>query len=258
METLPWYIYLFAIFTGFVAGIMNTLAGNGSALTLPVLVLLGLPTGVANGTNRIGVLVQSLTGYLTFKKGGMSADTAAFKWLVIPAVAGSVAGAQKAVVLHEKFLNLALACLMLLLLYLTLKNPAQWLTTQQPNAHKLRNAKTLMLMFLVGIYGGFIQAGVGIIILTALVPFAGYSLTQANSIKSLLVLAFTIPALLVFILNGQVNWLLGLLLSVGQALGAWVAATFALRVARANVYIRYLLIAVIVFACVQFFYKFAV
>lgn len=252
MEGTPWFIYLLAALAGLVAGIINTLAGNGSAITLPILALLGLPTGMANGTNRVGVAAQSLVGYLTFRKRGVRAGGSAMWWLITPAVLGSVLGAQLAVELNEKYLNLALSCLMVLLLYLVIKNPERWLAAQTPNKAKLRSLKTLLLMFVVGLYGGFIQAGVGILILATLVLGVGYNLTQANSIKSLLVFAFTLPALFIFLVNGQVNWPLGLLLTVGQSMGAWLAATFAVKIPQANAYIRWLLIGVIVVAIIHF------
>lgn len=257
MDTISWYVYLLGALAGLAAGFINTLAGNGSAITLPMLSMLGLPAGMANGTNRVGVAAQSLTGYLTFRKKGVHTDGAALWWLIVPAVVGSVAGAQLAVELHEKYLNLALSCLMALLLYLVVKDPERWLAAATPNPSGFRSVKTTLLMLAVGLYGGFIQAGVGILILAALVLGAGYSLNQANSIKSLLVFAFTIPALFIFIINGQVNWYLGLLLTVGQTAGAWAAATFAVKIPRANYWIRLLLIAVIVMAIVHFGRSFA-
>ncbi|OWY22144.1 sulfite exporter TauE/SafE family protein [Sphingobacteriales bacterium UPWRP_1] len=257
MDSIPWYVYLLGALAGLAAGVINTLAGNGSAITLPMLALLGLPAGMANGTNRVGVAAQSLTGYLTFRKKGVHTGGAELWWLITPAVAGSIAGAQLAVELNEKYLNLCLASLMVVLLYLVIKDPERWLAAETPHPKRLRSTKTVMLMFAVGLYGGFIQAGVGILILAALVLGAGYSLNQANSIKSLLVFAFTLPALFIFIINGQVNWFLGLLLTAGQAVGAWLAATFAVNMPTANQWIRVLLIAVIIVAIVHFGRNFA-
>jgi uncharacterized membrane protein YfcA len=257
METMPWYFYLFAVLVGFAAGIINTLAGNGSALTLPVLTFLGF-TGIANATNRVGVAVQSLVGYLSFRRGGIKTDGSTIWYLILPAIVGSITGAQIAVTLNEKYLNLVIGGLMFLLLYIVIKNPERWLATQTPDASKLRSPKNIAFMFMVGIYGGFIQVGVGIFILATLVLGAGYNLTQANSIKSLLVFAFTVPALLIFMSKGMVNWPLGLLLTVGQAAGAWIAVSFAVKVPSSNLWIRRLLIVVLLGAVVLFIVKYVI
>ena len=256
MEIMPWYFYLFAALVGFVAGIINTLAGNGSALTLPMLTFLGLPTDIANATNRVGVAVQSLVGYLTFRKGGIKTDGSTIWYLILPSIVGSVAGAQFAVSINERYLNLILGVVMLLLLYLVVKNPERWLAAQTPDSTKLRSIKNIVFMYIVGFYGGFIQIGVGIFILAALVLSAGYNLTQANSIKSLIVFSFTLPALLVFIYQGYINWSLGLLLTVGQASGAWVAATYTVKISSSNIWIRRLLMLVLVWAVIHFTVKY--
>lgn len=257
MEIQSGYIYAFAILAGFVAGIINTLSGNGSSITLPLLTFLGLPTGIANATNRVGVAAQSLVGFLTFRKGGIKTDKSVIWYLILPAVAGSVAGAQLAVNINDKLLNIILAGVMLILLYLVIKNPEKWLANQIPDTQKLRSIKNLVLMVFIGFYGGFIQIGVGIFILIELVLGAGYSLNQANSIKNLLVFSFTLPALLMFAVQEQINWQLGLLLTFGQASGAWVAANYAVKIPSSNVWIRRLLILVLVWAVLHFVGRYA-
>ena len=111
----------------------------------------------------------------------------------------------------------------------------------------------LALFFVIGIYGGFIQAGVGIFLLAGLVMGVGYNLTQANAVKLVIVLALSLAAIVVFIVNDQVNWWLGALMAVGQSIGAWLAARFAVGNPNANVWVRRLLIAVIVLSIIKLF-----
>lgn len=213
--------------TGVIAGFINTLAGSGSLLTLPVLILLGLPANVANGTNRVGVLFQNVVAVATFKSSGTLALRDAWL-LVVPSVVGSVIGAVLAVDLDEALLRRIIGVLMLVMLVVMLVKPERWIA-EHAQARKPRLWLEAPLFFVIGVYGGFVQAGVGIFLLAGLVLGAGYNVVGANAMKNLIVLVFTAAALVVFIANDQVQWTLGLLLAAGQSLGAWAAARVALK-----------------------------
>jgi uncharacterized protein len=226
---------------GFAAGFINTLAGSGSLITLPLLILLGLPANVANGTNRIGVLVQNIVAVATFRRRG-ALDLAGTPWLILPAVAGAILGAQLAADLDEVLLRRTIGALMIVMLFVVLLRPRQWIAGHATGRHGSGWLK-IPLFFAIGVYGGFIQAGVGIFLLAALVLGAGYNLVGANVVKNLIVLVFTVAALAVFVINDQVDWGLGLLLATGQAAGAWVAVHMALE--RGAVFVRWVLITVL-------------
>ncbi len=247
-----WLLYPAVIVAGIAAGIINTLAGNGSAITLSVLVFLGLPANMANGTNRLAILFQSYVGYRTFKNNDLLISEGKW-WMIIPAVIGAIIGAYVAVDLDEQMLNLAMGVLMVFLLILVLVNPKKWLADQKPDMSKVKSWKTILIFFLVGFHGGFIQAGVGVLLLAALVLGAGYSLKYANGIKLLIVLFFTAPAFLLFLYKGQVVWFWAILLTIGQIIGAWIAANFASHYPNANVWVRRVLIVVIIVAIGKFF-----
>ncbi len=244
---------LILVLAGMVAGIINTLAGNGSAVTLTVLVSMGLPANVANGTNRIGVLSQSFTGWYTFYKNGLW-DAKAAKWIIPVTIVGALTGTLLAVEISEAWLHPILGTLMVLLLIQTLLNPKQWLQGQQDKINQGPTWLKLIMFFCVGFYGGFIQAGVGVLLLSALVMGIGYDLKMANGLKIGIVALYTIPVLALFVYHGQVNWLLGILLAIGQSIGAWIAARFALKQKNAVIWIRRLLIAVLIFGIVKFFH----
>jgi len=249
---LSWTAYLFAILGGILAGIINTLAGSGSAITLPILVMMGLPANVANATNRVGVTIQNIVGIATFKSKGQL-ELEGGLWYVIPALPGAVIGAMIAAELNEQLMNYAIGTVMVILLVLVLFKPQQWLKKVSEVKEGRPSFAMMALFFAIGIYGGFIQAGVGVFLLTALVVGVGYNLTHANAIKLMIVLSITVVALAVFIYQDLVIWRIGLLMAVGQSIGAWAAATFAVSAENANVWVRRLLIAVIVFSIFKFF-----
>ena len=245
---MDWYIYPAIIGAGFIAGFINTLAGSGSLVTLPLLIFLGLPANVANGTNRVGVLLQNVVAVGSFH------DQKVMDWrrgliLSIPAIVGSIIGAQIAVNLDETMMRRTIGALMVVMLVVILVRPRRWLEGRPELANKPFGWVQWLIFFAIGVYGGFIQAGVGIFLLAALVLGAGYDLVRANAVKVLIVLVFTISALGVFLFNQQVVWSIGLIMAVGQMLGAWVASRMAVK--RGATFVRWLLIAVIVVSAAQ-------
>ena len=251
-----WLHYVGAVLAGALAGGINTLAGSGSLITLPMLIFLGLPANAANATNRIGVILGALVGARTFHKGGrLSIRPGNLVWLLAPAVAGSIVGAFVAARLDAAAMHRVIGVVMVLMLVVILVKPKRWLTAAPAVEPNHRNVVTVIVFFVIGVYGGFIQAGVGIFLLAALVLGAGYSLVQANALKVLLVLAFTLTAAATFIWQdpGLMYWGLGLLVAAGQCVGAWVAAVFATKHKHANMWIRRLLILIVSVSILKLF-----
>jgi uncharacterized membrane protein YfcA len=230
--------------TGVVAGFINTLAGSGSLLTLPLLIVLGLPANVANATNRVGVLLQNIVAVDAFRRRGALPLTGSWK-LIVPSVIGGIVGAALAVDLDEELLRRTIGVLMLVLIAVMLLNPERWIAAQVAPRNP-RLTVEVPLFFAIGVYGGFIQVSVGLFLLAGLVLGAGYNVVAANALKNLIVLLFTFAALAVFVINDQVEWMLGLLLGAGQALGAWLAAHLAVR--RGAKFVRGLIVVVTVAA----------
>ena len=249
MDDIAWYIYPAVVLAGFAAGFINTLAGSGSLITLAVLIFMGIPANVANGTNRIGVLVQSLVSAETFRRQDML-DLRGGLMLSVPAIIGSLIGAQIAVNLDETMMRRTIGALMVIMLIVILVRPRRWLQGELTTLEGWPNLMQMGVLFLIGAYGGFIQAGVGIFLLAGLVLSIGYDLVRANAVKVLMVVCFTVAALIVFVINDQVLWGIGILLAIGNAVGGWLAARMA--VDRGAVFVRWLLIAVIVISAVRF------
>jgi uncharacterized membrane protein YfcA len=242
MTELPWYLYLAVIAAGFAAGFINTLAGSGSLITLPLLIFLGLPANVANGTNRVAILMQNVVGVSSFRQQKVL-DVRGGLMLAAPATAGAIIGAQIAVNLNEEVMRIVIGALMVVMLVVILIRPKRWLEGRSEAVDHRFTWLQLLIFFAIGVYGGFIQAGVGIFLLAGLVLNAGYDLVRGNAVKVLIVLCFTVAALAVFVINGQVVWAIGLILGVGNMLGAWVAARMAVE--RGATFVRWVLIAVV-------------
>ena len=232
-----------ALVAGAAAGFINTLAGSGSFLTLPALLWLGLPPQVANATNRVGILVASVVALRTFPSDhGLSRRGLLF--LTVTSSAGALVGAQIAVDLDPTVMERVIGVLMLVMLALILARPRRFLVDpDQPPIEGGVGAG--VAFFAIGVYGGFIQAGVGIFLLAGLVMSVRLPLRRANAVKVLLVLVFTVPAFVLFVLHDQVRWGIGLWMAIGQAAGAYVAARFAGDQPRADVWIRRLLVVVL-------------
>ena len=213
---------------GLVAGVVNTLAGGGSLLTVPLLIMLGLPGTVANGTNRVGVLVSNLTSTWQFRNDGVAAFSDAVPVLV-PVVAGSLVGAYGIAQLSDAAFERVFGVVMILVLIATLRKPASPVAAApgQP-ARRWSLPVTLCVFFAIGLYGGAIQAGVGIVLVLAL-SHAGYDLVRASSIKVILIAALTLIAVPVFALAGQIDWVFGAALGAGFAIGGVVGARLAVR-----------------------------
>jgi uncharacterized membrane protein YfcA len=245
---LEWYKYLFIIIAGLIAGFINTLAGSGSLLTLPLLMFIGLPPNMANGTNRIAIMLQSLVGTLGFRKqSGLDFQTG-FR-LGLPSVIGSVAGALLALALKAKAMERAIGVLLILMFFLILFKPEVWLKGKKETTVPVPAWLNFIVFFFIGVYGGFVQAGVGFFLLAGLVLGAGMDLIKANAIKNFLVFLYTPFALLVYILGNQVDYKAGLILSIGSMIGAWLGTKSA--ISWGPVFLRYVLLIAVLISAIQ-------
>jgi hypothetical protein len=244
---MEWYTYIIVVGVGIVAGIINTLAAGGSMLTLPVLMALGLPPNMANGTNRIAIFLQNVVGVGSFHQKKVMDFGSGFR-VGIPAALGAVAGAFIAVNLNDAAMKLAIAAVMVVVFLLILIKPNQWIHGHGETP-PIPYVWQVIIFFMVGMYGGFIQAGVGFFLLVSLVMGAGFDLVKANALKLFVILLYTPVALLIFFLNGDVHLWMGLVLAAGNMLGAWIGTSMAVK--RGANFIRYFVLVAIVVAIVH-------
>jgi uncharacterized membrane protein YfcA len=235
---------------GCAAGFVNTAAGAGSLLSLRALMLLGFPAEVANATNRVPVLVQSTVAARGFDKAGLI-DRGNVVKTAIPASLGAVVGAVTASHLPEKVMRWVLIVVLLGIAFTGLRaarKPGQSeLEKEAPPRTFALTATTAAWLFVAGAYGGFLQAGVGLALLYALANVGGLDYVRANGLKVVLVAIFTVPALVVFVIARQVEWVPAALMSVGSAAGAALGVRYAVKYARQ---LRVVVVLVDVIACI--------
>ncbi len=218
------------VLAGVVAGFVNTFAGGGSMLTLPALMLLGLPAEVANGSNRLAVVAQTLAGVRGFRRAGRL-DLADAGPLVAPTMAGAALGAWVAAEVLPRSWAKPFLLGTMLTMALTMLAAPRVLSPEADRPRSLREQPWAALaLFGAGAYGGFVQAGVGFVLLAVLGGLLHYDLLRANALKLTCVLMFGLVALAVFVRAGQVDWPVAILLAASTVVGAQLGVRFALRV----------------------------
>jgi len=239
MDELLKLVLLLAI--GSLAGFINVMAGGGSAITLPALIFLGLESSVANGTNRVAIVIQNISAILSFRqekyqKFKLSLKLAAFT------VPGAIAGAFIATTISNELFQKILAYILIgVIISMFLPKPNQKKSDDMPGHWSTR--LIYPAMFAIGFYGGFIQVGVGFLFMASLYHFLKLDLIRVNMHKVFIIFIYTMPALIVFFFTNNVDLKLGLALGAGNALGAWWAAKISVK--KGEVVIRIILIAAI-------------
>jgi len=221
-------LLILAVFgAGLVAGFLNVMAGGGSLITLPILIFLGLPVAVANGTNRFAILIQNMAALSSFKRQGYS-DMRVGLTFALTTIPGAVAGALVAVRVGEDLFRTILA-VVLFLSVVGLLFPSRKREYGKGKVAARDRVVAFFAFFAIGFYGGFIQASVGFLIMIVLYKLLRMDLVRTNMHKVLIILVFSVPALLVFILTGNVAWTIAGALALGNALGGIAGANLSVK-----------------------------
>lgn len=247
MGELTWAESLALLGVGVVSGALNVLAGGGSFLSLPLLIFLGLPPSVANGTNRIAILVQNMGAVWRFRRHGL-VDGSWIAMAAVPAAAGALLGTWAAIEIGEELFRRILAALMVAATLWILWDPIGHGETGETidASGGGRRVALAAAFFGVGVYGGFVQAGIGFL-LVAVATWAGLDLVRGNALKVLVVLGLTPLSLAIFAWSGRVDWAAGLPLAAGHLLGA--LAGVRLTILKGHAWIkRFVTVTVIAFA----------
>ena len=224
MQIIYEALLLFGV--GILAGFINVMAGGGSTITLPILIFLGLDASVANGTNRVNLLSQNISAMLSFKKENVSQIKLSLKLalLTLPgAIIGSFFATKISNALFEKILGIVMIGIVITMLIPNSKDFVK---------EKITKKLPWLIypaMILLGFYGGFIQVGIGFLIMLTLHNILKMKLIYVNMHKVFIVMVYTIPALIIFIISGNVNWLWGICLAAGSWIGAWWSAKVSVR-----------------------------
>jgi len=236
--------------SGIVVGFINTLAGGGTVVSLSVFMFFGLPPLVANGTNRIAIILQNATAVAYFQRQKLI-DWHKIIRYAIPVVLGSIIGAIIAGVISNRLFLYLFAGVVILFGISMLFNPDKYIYERTYLVNRKVTAWQYLIYFLLGIYGGFVHVGIGYLFLAVLVLGSGYDLMKANVIKCVLILSYVPFSLFVYTMQGHVCWSFGLIHAVGNIMGASLAARLAVK--KGATFIRYIVLILIVIVILQLF-----
>jgi uncharacterized protein len=239
-------IIFLLLVTGFAAGFINTLAGGGSILVLPVLILTGIPSPIANATNRVAILFQNLIAVNRFHKHG-KLEFKSVTNITIASIIGAIVGSLLVINIKSADFDKILGIILIFVLLLMLRHKKK----SRRNSNKLPKWLEFIIFLAVGFYGGFIQVGIGFILLATLNLVEDYDLIRANAVKVFIVLCYTVFVVIVFTLNDKIIWKYGLILAVGNSLGAYTGVKVAIKGGERIV--KIVLSVAIVIACLKLF-----
>lgn len=233
------------IVSGVLAGFINTIAGGGSILTLPALMLMGMPADIANATNRVGVFLQSVAAMHGFRKHGFL-SWQSFWPILIPSVAGSLIGSVVASYVPPELLKPLLLGTMITMLTLILLRP-QLLPTDASTPLTLgEKPSALFWLFVTGLYGGFVQAGVGFLLIAVLAGALRYDLVRSNALKMACTAVFGLVPLVVFVIRDQVDWVPGLIMGASTIVGVRMSVRYAINASHSTLKVWLLGMALVV------------
>jgi uncharacterized membrane protein YfcA len=246
-DTLIYY-YLALIVTGLISGFINTIAGGGTMISVPALMLTNMPADIANATNRLSIFLAALVSVKGFDKHGHLPRNRLVP-IIFPTLIGSLLGAISASYTPAYILKyILLTAMVSVALWMLLKPKGLDIPEgTQPITFKEKPIAWFYL-FLIGIYGGFVQAGIGFILILALSGYMRFDLLKSNAIKVAATLCFTSVALFVFIIRDQIDWVPGLVLSIGSMIGAYISVKFAISVSKKT--INRILFVMVTIACI--------
>lgn len=252
MNTLPLYIYIIIFTAGFFAGIFNIIGGGGSSISLPILIFAGLPPHIANGTNRIAIFLQGLFATQRFRSQKLLRMKDALI-IAIPASIGSVLGAFISLQIPEDLFKKIIG-IFLIIIGTTLLIKKNAITKEQSRDSYI-TPKVLILFFFVGIYGGFLQAGVGYFILSGLILVAGYNYKLANPIKLTIAVVYTFFAIIIFQLSGKIDWIIAFVLSAGNISGSALSIPLSIKLGHTKAIVYILIGLIYSFSIYLIFFK---
>jgi uncharacterized membrane protein YfcA len=252
MDSLDALSYLLILVGGLIAGGINALAGYGSIITLTLLIdVVGLSPVIANSTNRIGVLANSLGSTYGFYKGG-KLEVSKSGFILATTLVGALAGTIAAIYVSNEAFKVVFKYLIIVLLLTIVIKPKRWLNPDQ----SLSNVSRWLsgpIYVAIGFYGGFIQMGMGLVFLAATVLLSRIPLINANALKVSVVALYTVISVALFQYHGMLRWQPGLLLGVGQLIGGYATAKYASKTSDADKYAYWLLVVIVLGICVKTF-----
>ncbi len=244
---IPWELPLLFV-AGIASGFLNVMAGGGSTLTLPLLIFMGQSSALANGTNRVAILIQNIAAVASFRRLDVHEFKRSFSY-TLWAMPGAIAGAVLGVIIsHEAFQKILGVVMIATIFSLFIPSPA---TQTTPDQSRKSSWPIYPVMLFIGFYGGFIQVSVGFLFMVALYHIEKLNLVYVNMHKVTIVLMYMVPALAIYAWTGNVDWMLGIVLGIGSAIGGWWAAHASVK--KGEKFIRAVLVAAIMLMALKLF-----
>ncbi len=237
-------LILFAV--GSIAGFINVNAGGGSTLTLPTLIFLGLDGALANGTNRVGIFIQNIVALIKYKKENYSQIKLSMRFAAFT-IPGVIIGAFAAVNISSETFEFLLGLIMIGVI-ISMLIPRKEIDFDDDENKKIP-VTTYIALFGIGFYGGFIQVGVGFLLMATLYSIARFSLIYVNLHKIFIILVYTIPAIIIFAATDNINWVYGLSLAAGNSFGGWWGVKLQLK--KGEKLIKFVLILAVLIMAVK-------
>jgi uncharacterized membrane protein YfcA len=224
---LSWYEYPVIIAVGFAAAFLNTVGGGGSLFSVPILTFIGLPITTANATSRVAILFQNIFAVGGFKSKGVELPWPYALYLGVASLGGGIVGSLVASKVPDYIFQKIFVGVMLLSVVLILYDPFK--SKGEENFSPRAQWTGAILFFFIGIYGGFVQAGIGFIVIAVLSLVNNLSLVKSNYVKVFAAIVYTGVSVLIFAWQDKIDWSTGLILAVGHAWGGWVASRWSVK-----------------------------
>lgn len=226
---ISWFNVVILLVAGFAGGFVNAVSAAGSLITLPAFIFAGLSPAQANATNRIAILVQNISSISAYQSKGVKTEPYMW-WAALAAMPGAVAGAWFSLKIPDELFTKILSITMILFLVITLSNPLKNTSKQDEKTSPANRISGLLLFFLTGVYGGFIQAGSGFFIMAVGLLHHRFDLIKTNHYKTIVTFTYTVAAVIMFMWKGDILWIQGIILAIGMAIGAFAGVRWSMAV----------------------------
>lgn len=247
---MAWYEYLLITGVGFLAAFMNTVGGGGSLFSVPILTFLGLPITMANATSRVAILFQNIFAVVGFKSKGVALPWPYSLYLGLSSLGGGIMGSMLASRVADEVFTKIFVGIMFFSVFLIIYDPFKLKGTEKLDT-KSQIIGSIFFFFL-GIYGGFVQAGIGFMVIAVLSLVNRLNLVTSNYVKVFAAIVYTGVSVIVFGIEGKIMWNIGLVLAVGHALGGWYASRWS--VSAGEVWIKRVMIASIIAMAIKLWF----
>lgn len=226
MDVIPLSYLLLAV-AGFVAGVMNAVAGGGTFLTFPALVATGVPSLIANASNAVALFPASFASALAYRKDFRPFEGVSFKAMVVVSLIGGVVGAALLLYTPQQTFDAIVPWLLLAATLLFTFAPR--IVPAIRGAFQMGPVTLLTVQFAVAVYGGYFGGAMGILMLAVYALFGLHDLTSMNAVKTVLSGLINGVGLLIFIGAGMIVWPQTLVILFAAITGGYFGARVARR-----------------------------